>query len=100
MPFASKSKSLFSNPDDEISPSFTPKKAEGRLGLGVLFFFHLDDPALMKKYDLFLVPNPDSICLTFFLFVGVAMRMIQKVSFKKRPRSVIVMRISGELKDQ
>lgn len=100
MPFASKSKSLFSNPDDEISPSFTPKKAEGRLGLGVLFFFHLDDPALMKKYDLFLVPNPDSIYLTFFLFVGVAMRMIQKVSFKKRPRSVIVMKISGELKDQ
>ncbi|KAL9545412.1 hypothetical protein MBANPS3_007168 [Mucor bainieri] len=35
--------------DDEMSPSFTPKKTEGRLGLGVLFFFHLDDPALMKK---------------------------------------------------
>ncbi|KAL7332103.1 hypothetical protein PS15p_204198 [Mucor circinelloides] len=44
-----KSKPLFGHPDDEMSPSFTPKKAEGRLGLGVLFFFHLDDPALMKK---------------------------------------------------
>ncbi|KAF1803950.1 hypothetical protein FB192DRAFT_1323931 [Mucor lusitanicus] len=45
-----KSKSLFGQAhDDEMSPSFTPKKAEGRLGLGVLFFFHLDDPALMQK---------------------------------------------------
>lgn len=48
---AAKSGSLFgrADHDDEMSPSFTPKKAEGRLGLGVLFFFHLDDPALMKK---------------------------------------------------
>ncbi|GAN01480.1 conserved hypothetical protein [Mucor ambiguus] len=48
---ADKSKPLFghAHDDDEMSPSFTPKKAEGRLGLGVLFFFHLDDPALMKK---------------------------------------------------
>ena len=104
MSFASKSKSLFSNPDEEISPSFTPKKEEGRLGLGVLFFFHLDDPALMKKYDLFIIPNADITYLTFFfffwLFVGVAMLMIQKASFKKRLRNVIVMRINGELKDQ
>ncbi|CEP08022.1 hypothetical protein [Parasitella parasitica] len=47
--FTNQTKSLSSFPNDEISPSFTHKKAEGRLGLGVMFFFHLDDPALMKK---------------------------------------------------
>ncbi|KAI8642059.1 hypothetical protein BD408DRAFT_387732 [Parasitella parasitica] len=47
--FATQNKPLSSYPDDEVSPSFTPKRTEGRLGLGVLFFFHLDDPALMKK---------------------------------------------------
>ncbi|KAI7897779.1 uncharacterized protein BX663DRAFT_527174 [Cokeromyces recurvatus] len=47
--------SLFSKKDDKheeqfISSTFASKEAtKGRLGLGVLFFFHLDDPSLMKK---------------------------------------------------
>ncbi|KAI9354958.1 hypothetical protein BD770DRAFT_436137 [Pilaira anomala] len=44
------SKPLFGKrPHEEFASDFIPKKAEGRLGLGVMFFFHLDDPGLMKK---------------------------------------------------
>lgn len=43
------SKSLFGKSEYDYAANFTPKKAEGRLGLGVLFFFHLGDPALMNK---------------------------------------------------
>lgn len=44
------SKPLFAKrPHEEFASDFIPKKAEGRLGLGVMFFFHLDDPGLMKK---------------------------------------------------
>lgn len=34
---------------NDFAANFAPKKTEGRLGLGVLFFFHLDDPALKNK---------------------------------------------------
>lgn len=34
---------------NDFATNFTPKKTEGRLGLGVLFFFHLDEPALKNK---------------------------------------------------
>lgn len=44
-----KQKPLFSKADDNIAPDFTPKKAQGRLGLGVLFFFHFDEPSLVNK---------------------------------------------------
>jgi hypothetical protein len=43
------SKSLFGKSENNYETNFTPKKAEGRLGLGVLFFFHLDEPSLMNK---------------------------------------------------
>ncbi|GAA5816670.1 hypothetical protein MFLAVUS_010200 [Mucor flavus] len=43
-------KPLFAKrPHEEFASNFIPKKEEGRLGLGVMFFFHLDDPGLMKK---------------------------------------------------
>ncbi|KAI8884203.1 hypothetical protein K501DRAFT_248401 [Backusella circina FSU 941] len=38
------------NDNDEYdSINFAPKKKEGKLGLGVMFFFHMDQPSLMKK---------------------------------------------------
>lgn len=43
-----KPKPLFSKEEDDFS-SFTPKQQEGRIGLGVMFFFHFEDPSLMKK---------------------------------------------------
>lgn len=38
---------------NDFAANFAPKKTEGRLGLGVMFFFHLDNPALKNKscYD-------------------------------------------------
>lgn len=44
---AEKPKPLFSSKPEE--DFFIPKKQEGRIGLGVMFFFHLDDPSLNKK---------------------------------------------------
>jgi hypothetical protein len=44
-----KQKPLFSKADDDFTPDFIPKKAQGRLGLGVLFFFHFDEPSLVNK---------------------------------------------------
>ncbi|KAI8990967.1 hypothetical protein BDF20DRAFT_841940 [Mycotypha africana] len=43
-------KTLLSKHEKEESiPSFMPKQAPGKLGLGVFFFFHFDDPALLKR---------------------------------------------------
>jgi hypothetical protein len=43
-------KPLFSSKaENDFATNFTPKKTEGRLGLGVLFFFHLNDPSLKNK---------------------------------------------------
>ncbi|KAI8371937.1 hypothetical protein EDC96DRAFT_73649 [Choanephora cucurbitarum] len=49
---ASSSNALFGQREQDTTSSLTsfkPRKAESRLGLGVMFFFHLDNPALMKK---------------------------------------------------
>lgn len=43
-------KPLFAKPGKDFAPStFLPQKPEGQIGLGVMFFFHLNDAALMKK---------------------------------------------------
>jgi hypothetical protein len=35
--------------DEYDSINYAPKKKEGKIGLGVMFFFHMDQPSLMKK---------------------------------------------------
>lgn len=45
-------KPLFATPTKsgkDFTSNFIPQKPEGQIGLGVMFFFHLDDPTLMKK---------------------------------------------------
>ncbi|KAG2192977.1 hypothetical protein INT47_012297 [Mucor saturninus] len=40
---------LNSKSGKDFTSNFIPQKPEGQIGLGVMFFFHLDDPSLMKK---------------------------------------------------